>query len=113
MWLLHEASSGHIVYRCEISRAVNRARERGPCAIEYDLNFGLDLDKAAMEARRLLLGILCAVFLRFSLESVPRCDDVRKVFQLRQIGPIKWLPETPRAGSLTDNQKRSSRVLAY
>lgn len=27
------------------------------------------------------------------------CDEVRKVFQLKQIGPVKSLPETPRTGS--------------
>ncbi|XP_059826354.1 glypican-5-like isoform X5 [Hypanus sabinus] len=27
------------------------------------------------------------------------CEEVKKVFELRQIGPSKWLPGTPRAGS--------------
>ncbi|XP_078077770.1 glypican-5a isoform X2 [Mustelus asterias] len=34
-----------------------------------------------------------------TLEAEPNCEEVKKVFQLRQIGPSKWLPETPRSGS--------------
>lgn len=31
--------------------------------------------------------------------SLTNCDEARKVFQLKQIGPVKYLPETPRTGS--------------
>ncbi|XP_078258456.1 glypican-5a isoform X2 [Rhinoraja longicauda] len=42
--------------------------------------------------------LLC--LLGVTLESRLNCDEVKKVFQLRQIGhPSKWLPETPRPGS--------------
>ncbi|XP_038674235.1 glypican-5a isoform X1 [Scyliorhinus canicula] len=34
-----------------------------------------------------------------ALDAEPNCEEVKKVFQLRQIGPSKWLPETPRSGS--------------
>ncbi|GCB66470.1 hypothetical protein scyTo_0010105 [Scyliorhinus torazame] len=34
-----------------------------------------------------------------ALAAEPNCEEVKKVFQLRQIGPSKWLPETPRSGS--------------
>ncbi|KAK6325909.1 hypothetical protein J4Q44_G00052510 [Coregonus suidteri] len=41
--------------------------------------------------------------------SLTSCDEVRKVFQLRQIGPVKSLPERPREGS--DLQVCQSRNL--
>ncbi|XP_075876480.1 glypican-5a [Nelusetta ayraudi] len=41
--------------------------------------------------------LLC--FSGFGLGSVNRCDEVRKVFQLRQIGPNQLVPLSPRPGS--------------
>ncbi|MGH0133786.1 UNVERIFIED_CONTAM: hypothetical protein FKN15_026083 [Acipenser sinensis] len=52
-----------------------------------------------MDSGRLLLSVVFAVIIGFSVESAPNCDEVRKVFQLRQIGPVKSLTEIPRAGS--------------
>lgn len=40
--------------------------------------------------------LLC--FSGFGLGSVNRCDEVRKVFQLRQIGPNQLVPLSPRPG---------------
>ncbi|XP_036397169.1 glypican-5a isoform X2 [Megalops cyprinoides] len=48
-------------------------------------------------------GLFCYVvfvaYTGFSLENPTSCDEVRKVFQMRQIGPVKSLPESPRKGS--------------
>lgn len=55
---------------------------------------------------------LCCAFVIFffaNIESSPNCDEVRKVFQQRQIGPAKSLPEKPRAGD--DLQVCTSRNL--
>ncbi|KAK6485744.1 glypican-5-like [Huso huso] len=62
-----------------------------------------------MDSGRLLLSVVFAVIIGFSVESAPNCDEVRKVFQLRQIGPVKSLTEIPRAGS--DLQVCSSKSL--
>lgn len=47
-------------------------------------------------------GVLICAFIA-SLTSLSDgsldCDEVRKVFQLKQIGPVKSVPETPRTGS--------------
>ncbi|XP_075774940.1 glypican-5 isoform X2 [Pelodiscus sinensis] len=32
-------------------------------------------------------------------EKLRSCEDARKLFQLRQLGPVKGLPETPRSGA--------------
>ncbi|MBN3295392.1 GPC5 protein, partial [Amia calva] len=52
-----------------------------------------------MAEKRLFLWLLWAAVLGLSAEGPASCDEVRKVFQLRQIGPVKSLPETPRPGS--------------
>ncbi|XP_053868034.1 glypican-5 isoform X8 [Malaclemys terrapin pileata] len=41
--------------------------------------------------------LLLAALVSLKSEKLPNCEDARKVFQLRQIGPAKGLPETPRA----------------
>lgn len=43
-----------------------------------------------------LLACCCAS----GLGSANKCDEVRKVFQLRQIGPSHLLPSNPRPGTL-------------
>uniref|UniRef100_A0A8D0H394 Glypican 5 n=1 Tax=Sphenodon punctatus TaxID=8508 RepID=A0A8D0H394_SPHPU len=43
--------------------------------------------------------LLWAALVSLSGEKLQSCQDVRKVFQLRQLGAGKGLPETPRAGS--------------
>ncbi|KAM4631061.1 glypican-5a [Polymixia lowei] len=52
-----------------------------------------------MGVRRMncILFLVCCT--GFSFGSPTNCDEVRKVFQLRQIGPIKLLPLSPRPGS--------------
>lgn len=49
--------------------------------------------------------MLCCLFVAacvgLSSGSLTSCDEVRKVFQLRQIGPVKSLPERPREGRPT------------
>ncbi|XP_078402056.1 glypican-5-like isoform X1 [Cetorhinus maximus] len=45
------------------------------------------------------VSVAVLLLLLGSLEAEPNCEEVKKVFQLRQIGPSKWLPETPRPGS--------------
>ncbi|XP_015219148.1 glypican-5a isoform X2 [Lepisosteus oculatus] len=52
-----------------------------------------------MGPRRLFCCLVLAVFFGLSLESPTSCDEVRKVFELRQIGPVKSLPEFPITGS--------------
>ncbi|XP_041054557.1 glypican-5-like isoform X3 [Carcharodon carcharias] len=42
------------------------------------------------------VSVAVLLLLLGSLEAEPNCEEVKKVFQLRQIGPSKWLPETPR-----------------
>ncbi|XP_046886440.1 glypican-5a [Hypomesus transpacificus] len=44
------------------------------------------------------LILFFACFVGLSLENPTNCDEVRKVFQLRQIGPVNSLPESPRTG---------------
>ncbi|XP_051839961.1 glypican-5-like isoform X3 [Antechinus flavipes] len=34
-------------------------------------------------------------------DDLQSCEEVRKLFQLRHLGLVKGLPETPRAGILT------------
>uniref|UniRef100_A0A8K9XX14 Glypican 5a n=1 Tax=Oncorhynchus mykiss TaxID=8022 RepID=A0A8K9XX14_ONCMY len=59
------------------------------------------------------LTMLCCLFVAACVGlisgSLTSCDEVRKVFQLRQIGPVKSLPERPREGS--DLQVCQSRNL--
>ncbi|KAG5262151.1 hypothetical protein AALO_G00292770 [Alosa alosa] len=58
------------------------------------------------------LGLFCMMFATLTclnLGSPPNCDEVRKVFQQRQIGPVKSLPDKPRTGN--DLQVCSSRNL--
>ncbi|XP_030423207.1 glypican-5 isoform X1 [Gopherus evgoodei] len=43
--------------------------------------------------------LLLAALTSLKGEKLPNCEEVWKVFQLRQIGPAKGLPETPRAGA--------------
>lgn len=45
--------------------------------------------------------LVCSSGLRFGRSN--RCDEVRKVFQLRQIGPNQLLPLSPRPGMLLLN----------
>ncbi|XP_031673188.1 glypican-5-like [Oncorhynchus kisutch] len=60
-----------------------------------------------------LQKMLCCLFVAACVGlisgSLTSCDEVRKVFQLRQIGPVKSLPERPREGS--DLQVCQSRNL--
>uniref|UniRef100_A0AAZ3Q6D2 Glypican 5a n=1 Tax=Oncorhynchus tshawytscha TaxID=74940 RepID=A0AAZ3Q6D2_ONCTS len=62
-----------------------------------------------------LQKMLCCLFvaacvgLISPVGSLTSCDEVRKVFQLRQIGPVKSLPKRPREGS--DLQVCQSRNL--
>ncbi|XP_056114639.1 glypican-5a [Rhinichthys klamathensis goyatoka] len=52
-----------------------------------------------MEMRAVLVYAFLAVFIGPCRGTLMNCDEVRKVFQLKQIGPVKSLPETPRTGS--------------
>uniref|UniRef100_A0A667WS53 Glypican 5a n=1 Tax=Myripristis murdjan TaxID=586833 RepID=A0A667WS53_9TELE len=52
---------------------------------------------------------LLACFTGLTCGSLNSCDEVRKVFQLRQIGPSKLLPSSPKPGS--DLQVCTSRNL--
>ncbi|KPP77808.1 hypothetical protein Z043_102741 [Scleropages formosus] len=49
-----------------------------------------------MEARKSCFLVLFAVCVARSLAGVSDCDEVRKVFQERQIGTVKSVPERPR-----------------
>uniref|UniRef100_A0A8C9UZD5 Glypican 5a n=1 Tax=Scleropages formosus TaxID=113540 RepID=A0A8C9UZD5_SCLFO len=62
-----------------------------------------------MEARKSCFLVLFAVCVARSLAGVSDCDEVRKVFQERQIGTVKSVPERPRKGS--DLQVCGSRNL--
>ncbi|XP_054695865.1 glypican-5 isoform X3 [Grus americana] len=47
------------------------------------------------------LGVLSVLLLAAAsrgAEPPPSCEGVRKVFQLRQLGPLRGIPESPRAG---------------
>lgn len=57
----------------------------------------------AMAGKRLCLGVLSLGVLLLAAasggaEPPPSCEGVRKVFQLRQLGPLRGVPESPRAG---------------
>ncbi|XP_010885131.2 glypican-5a isoform X2 [Esox lucius] len=52
-----------------------------------------------MELQKMMICCFFAASVGFSSESISNCDEVRKVFQLRQIGPVKSLPERPQEGS--------------
>lgn len=49
--------------------------------------------------RAVLLYAFLALFIDSCRGTLMNCDEVRKVFQLKQIGPVKSVPEAPRAGS--------------
>lgn len=51
-----------------------------------------------MGSHAFLLFCMFATVTFLTLGSPPNCDEVRKVFQQRQIGPVKTLPEKPRTG---------------
>ncbi|XP_042190039.1 glypican-5-like [Callorhinchus milii] len=44
-------------------------------------------------------ALLWLLWMGLHVQAELDCQEVKKVFQLRQIGPSKWLPQTPRAGS--------------
>lgn len=45
------------------------------------------------------LGLVVLLLLAASGAGEPRgCEAVRKVFQLRQLGPLRGVPDSPRAG---------------
>ncbi|XP_075597620.1 glypican-5 isoform X2 [Balearica regulorum gibbericeps] len=46
----------------------------------------------------LSLGVLLLAAASRGAEPPPSCEGVRKVFQLRQLGPLRGIPESPRAG---------------
>ncbi|XP_051881870.1 glypican-5a isoform X2 [Pristis pectinata] len=52
-----------------------------------------------MKSIRCVSAAVLLCLLGVTLESELDCEEVKKVFQLRQLGPSKWLPETPRPGS--------------
>ncbi|XP_051558145.1 glypican-5a isoform X1 [Myxocyprinus asiaticus] len=52
-----------------------------------------------MGMRGVLVYAFLAAFIDPSWGSLANCDEVRKVFQQKQIGPLNSLPETPRTGS--------------
>ncbi|OPJ66949.1 hypothetical protein AV530_016902 [Patagioenas fasciata monilis] len=47
----------------------------------------------------LRLGVLLLATASGDAEAPPSCEGVRKVFQLRQLGPLRGIPESPRAGA--------------
>lgn len=53
-----------------------------------------------METRAVLIWAILSSFLEVNVGSLTNCDEARKVFQLKQIGPAKYLPETPRTGEI-------------
>jgi hypothetical protein len=61
-------------------------------------NINLDLKTGRQKMLCCLFVTACVGLISGSLTS---CDEVRKVFQLRQIGPVKSLPERPREGRPT------------
>lgn len=51
-----------------------------------------------MHSTQCLRAAVLLCLLGVTIESRLNCDEVKKVFQLRQIGPSMWLPEIPRSG---------------
>ncbi|KAI7811515.1 glypican 5a precursor [Triplophysa rosa] len=49
-----------------------------------------------MEIRGVLICAVLTSFMEVNVGSLTNCDEARKVFQLKQIGPVKYVPETPR-----------------
>ncbi|KAM9246472.1 glypican-5 [Leptosomus discolor] len=45
------------------------------------------------------LGVLLLAAASGDAEPPPSCEGVRKVFQLRQLGPLRGIPKSPRAGA--------------
>ncbi|XP_056319225.1 glypican-5a isoform X1 [Danio aesculapii] len=62
-----------------------------------------------MGMRGVLFYTFLAVFTDLCRGTLMDCEEVRKVFQLKQIGPAKSIPDTPRTGS--DLQVCSSKNL--
>ncbi|XP_029599073.1 glypican-5-like [Salmo trutta] len=62
-----------------------------------------------MGLKQTICCLLVAACVGLSSASPASCDEVRKVFHLRQIGPVNSLPERPREGS--DLQVCQSRNL--
>uniref|UniRef100_A0A8C1JT96 Glypican 5a n=1 Tax=Cyprinus carpio TaxID=7962 RepID=A0A8C1JT96_CYPCA len=52
-----------------------------------------------MGMRGVLVYAVFAVFIDPCRGTLTNCNEVRKVFQLKEIGPVKSVPETPRTGS--------------
>lgn len=50
--------------------------------------------------RGVLVYTFIAVFTDVCRGTLMNCEEVRKVFQLKQIGPAKSIPETPRTGKI-------------
>ncbi|XP_027711469.1 glypican-5-like isoform X2 [Vombatus ursinus] len=48
-----------------------------------------------------ILLILLVLFPGARGDDLQTCEEVRKLFQLRHLGLVKGLPETPRAGRLS------------
>uniref|UniRef100_A0AAZ3R0V5 Glypican 5a n=1 Tax=Oncorhynchus tshawytscha TaxID=74940 RepID=A0AAZ3R0V5_ONCTS len=65
--------------------------------------------KMGLQKMLCCLFVAACVGLISPVGSLTSCDEVRKVFQLRQIGPVKSLPKRPREGS--DLQVCQSRNL--
>ncbi|XP_014811008.1 PREDICTED: glypican-5 isoform X2 [Calidris pugnax] len=58
----------------------------------------LSLGVLSLGALLLLLLFLLPAAASGGAEPPPSCEGVRKVFQLRQLGPLRGIPESPRAG---------------
>lgn len=50
--------------------------------------------------RGVLVYAFFAVFIDPCRGTLINCNEVRKVFQLKEIGPVKSIPETPRTGKI-------------
>lgn len=55
-----------------------------------------------MDAQTWRVGCLCRLLLALvgstRSHGVQSCEEVRKLFQWRLVGPVKGLPDSPRAG---------------
>ncbi|XP_052447952.1 glypican-5-like [Carassius gibelio] len=52
-----------------------------------------------MGMRGVVFYVFLAVFIEPCWGTLTNCDEVRKVFQMKEIGPVKSIPETPRKAS--------------